>query len=307
MSVIHAATADGVPLQIAPVEYAVAMDRYLAEAKLGKASRRIYKISLTSWCWPLVGQSAPVGRFRRGAVPPVVPLALLDDPATRPRLAAAMADRAALTDACTVNRELSALRSAVGWWQDQEWISSDPTAGLRHVCRNAGALPPLTYEQLAALWRSDARLREHAFWRLLYDSGASPAAVLALDAADVDIDGNRSKAAAASVPIQWSPDTSDLLGWLLAGRRHGPVFLTGRRAPAQTAASDVCPLTRRARMSYRRAAEIFTAHTAALDPAGRGWTLHQLRPGARWQPPISAGSQKRKPVVRSDGGITPGG
>jgi integrase/recombinase XerD len=30
-------------------------------------------------------------------------------------------------------------------------------------------------------------------------------------------------------------------------------------------------------MSYRRAAEIFTAHTAALDPAGRGWTLHQLR------------------------------
>ena len=29
-------------------------------------------------------------------------------------------------------------------------------------------------------------------------------------------------------------------------------------------------------MSYRRAAEIFTAATAPLDPAGRGWTLHQL-------------------------------
>jgi integrase/recombinase XerD len=30
-------------------------------------------------------------------------------------------------------------------------------------------------------------------------------------------------------------------------------------------------------MSYRRAAEIFTAATRPLDPAGRGWTLRQLR------------------------------
>jgi len=29
-------------------------------------------------------------------------------------------------------------------------------------------------------------------------------------------------------------------------------------------------------MSYRRAAEIFTAATRPLDPAGRGWTLQQL-------------------------------
>jgi len=280
---IHAAPAAGVPPHIAPVEYAVAVDRYLAAARLGHASRRIYKISLTSWCWPLVGQRPPVGRFRRGAVPPVVPLALLDDAAAGPRLATAVADRAALTDARTVNRELSALRSAVNWWQDQEWISSDPTAGLRHVYRDVAALPPLTGEQLAALWRSDARLREHAFWRLLYDSRAQVTAVLALDAADVDLDRNRAKAAATPL-IEWSAETSDLLGWLLAGRSHGPVFLTGRRAPAQAAAHDVCPLTGRARMSYRRAAEIFTAHTAALDPAGRGWTLHQLRPGPRARP-----------------------
>ena len=31
-----------------PVEYAVAVDRYLAEASLGPASRRVYRISLTS-------------------------------------------------------------------------------------------------------------------------------------------------------------------------------------------------------------------------------------------------------------------
>jgi integrase/recombinase XerD len=29
-------------------------------------------------------------------------------------------------------------------------------------------------------------------------------------------------------------------------------------------------------MSYRRAAELFTALTRPLDPAGHGWTLHQL-------------------------------
>ena len=67
-----------------------------------------------------------------------------------------------------------------------------------------------------------------------------------------------------------------LLGWLLAGRPDGPVFLTGRRAPAGSAPAHTCPVTGRARMSYRRAAEIFTSATVPLDPAGRGWTLHQL-------------------------------
>src|SRR5258708_257693 len=41
---------------IAPVEYAVAVDRYLAEGGLGPASRRVYRISLASWTWPLVGK-----------------------------------------------------------------------------------------------------------------------------------------------------------------------------------------------------------------------------------------------------------
>jgi len=270
--------ADLPPACIVPVEYAVAVDRYLSAAHLSTASRRVYKISLTTWCWSLVGQKPPPGRSRRGAAPPVVPLALLDDADAGSRLAAAVADRAAVTDARTVNRELSALRSAVGWWQDQDWISRDPTAGLQHVRLGRADPPPLSDEQLAALWRSGARLREHALWHLLYDSGATVTAVLALDSGDLDLDGNRVKQPAGSGrPIAWSQETSDLLGWLLAGRRHGPVFLTGRRAPARIAARDICPLTGRARMSYRRAAEIFTAHTSALDPAGRGWTLHQLR------------------------------
>jgi integrase len=277
------------PAQIAPVEYAVAVERYLASADLSAASLRIYRISLTSWAWPLVGLIAPVGKSRRGAVPPVVTLASLDAKGAAFRLATAITERGGMTDARTVSRELSALRSAVGWWHDQGWIDSDPTVGLRLPWSGAQALPPLDDRQLAALWGSEARLREHAFWHLLYDSALSAPAVLALDASDLDLERGRSQGHGSRGSQAWSAGTSDLLAWLLAGRRHGPVFLTDRRAPAQVTERDVCPLTGRARMSYRRAAEIFTGHTAALDPARRGWTLHQLR-----QP-----DQARRPSIAS--------
>ena len=56
----------------------------------------------------------------------------------------------------------------------------------------------------------------------------------------------------------------------------GYLFLTDRKAPPRVPAADVCPVTGRARMSYRRAAEIFASATRPLDPSGRGWTLHQL-------------------------------
>jgi hypothetical protein len=267
-----------------PVEYAVAVDRYLAQASLGPASRRVYRISLTGWAWALVGRPAPQGAERRGAVPPVVPLARLDRPDAGARLAAAFAGRERAADARTVNRELSALRSAVGWWQDQGWISQDPTAGLRHRPGTAAPAVPLTSGQVAGLFQATAALREHAFWRVIYDSAAPAGDVLALDAGRIDLPGGRAPGGPPAGPagwIRWRDSTGQLLGWLLAGRACGPVFLTDRRAPAGAAAGDVCPVTGRARMSYRRAAEIFTAATRPLDPAGRGWTLGQLRQAGR--------------------------
>lgn len=268
-----------------PVEYAVAVDAYLGQAPLSTASRRVYRISLAGWAWPLVGRPIPSGARRRGAAPPVVPLALLDDPVTPARLAAALADRAAGSDARTVNRELSVLRGAVGWWQDLGWIRADPTAGLRHRPPDELAAP-LSADQVAALFRLTVSLREHAFWRLLYDSGAAAAAVLALDADQLDLDGHRVRrppscatADEQPVDIAWGRPTGQFLCWLLAGRTWGPVFVTGRRAGTRTsrgAAGNVCLQTGQARLSYRRAAEIFTAATRPLDPTGRGWTLHQL-------------------------------
>ncbi len=268
---------------VAPVEYAVAVDRYLTAAGLSDGSRRVYKISLVGWSWPLVAERPPSGVARRGAVPPVVPLALLDAGYAAERIAAAVAERERSAGPRTVNRELSALRGAITWWQVRGWISADPTAGLRHRTGMPAVRPPLTAAQLAALWRCGAGLREQALWRLLWDSRAPAPGVLALDAADLDLSRGQIRAS-ARLRAGYGPGTAELLGWLLAGRRHGPVFRTDRRAAAGTDPADVCPLTARARMSYRRAAEIFTAWTRPLDPAGRGWTLHQLRPAVHVGP-----------------------
>ena len=289
----------------APVEYAVAVDRYLAEASLGLASRRVYRISLTSWAWALVGRLAPRGAERRGAVPPIVPLGLLDQPDAGARLAAALADRELLTDVRTVSRELSALRSAVGWWQDQGWISQDPTAGLRHRSGPGPLMAPLTSGQVADLFQATAALREHAFWRVIYDSAAHSGDVLALDAGRLDLRGGGASVGPPAGPagwIRWRDGTSEVLGWLLAGRTCGPVFLTDRRAPAGAAPADVCPVTGRARMSYRRAAEIFTVATRPLDPEGRGWTLGQLRQAGR---EALAGTGPRHPGANPADGAAP--
>jgi hypothetical protein len=272
-------SATGTGADPAPVEYAVAVERFLAQACLSPASRRVYRISLAGWAWALVGQPPPAGSQRRGARPPVVPLALIDRGDAAAKLAAAVALRAGHADTRTVNREISALRSAAGWWLDMGWIGHDPTAGLRHRTAGEAARPALSDQQAAAVFGLRAGLREQALWRLLRDSGSPADEALALNATAVDLAGRRVRA--PGPPLAWERATSDLLGWLLAGRPYGPVFLTDRRAPAGAAPADVCPVTGRARMSYRRAAEIFTARTRPLDPAGKGWTLHQLRRPAR--------------------------
>jgi len=58
-----------------------------------------------------------------------------------------------------------------------------------------------------------------------------------------------------------------------------PVFLAERALTRATPTLDVCPDTGRARLSYRRAAELFAHATTPLATAAgqsTGWTLHQL-------------------------------
>ena len=102
--------------------------------------------------------------------------------------------------------------------------------------------------------------------------------MLTLDVQHVDLARHRTRARSVDWPgagIAWQEATSQVLRWLLAGRTAGPVFVTDR-ARATGLAADRWPVTGQARMSYRRAAELFTTLTRPLDPAGRGWTLHQL-------------------------------
>jgi integrase len=92
---------------------------------------------------------------------------------------------------------------------------------------------------------------------------------------DLDLANRRARVHSKGGAIEWvywQTGSAQLLPRLLAGRTSGPVFL-GDRQPTHTAASlDLDPTSGRARLSYRRASELFRVRT--------GWTLHQLRHSA---------------------------
>ena len=113
---------------------------------------------------------------------------------------------------------------------------------------------------------------------VLYETAARAAEVLSLNVEDVDLENKRARVRSKGGDIEWlhlQSGSARLLPKLIAGRSRGPLFLADRRpAPARMpAAVDLCPYTGRARLSYRRAEELFAA-------ASGGWTLHQLRHSA---------------------------
>jgi integrase len=205
------------------------------------------------------------------------PLVALDEPDTARRLAGWFADRWGTRAPATFNRNLDAIRSAVGYWRDQEWLTTDPTRSLRHRGRAPDRTKALSRAEIEALLaREDLGLRERVLWRLLYETAARAAEVLALDVEDLDLRNRRAKVRrkgnAADV-IVWQTATARLLPRLLRDRRSGPVFVTDRRARVELPPSDLDLASGRARLSYRRAAELFTQATG-------GATLHQLRHSA---------------------------
>ncbi|MGC9437468.1 hypothetical protein [Streptomyces sp. WG5] len=99
---------------------------------------------------------------------------------------------------------------------------------------------------------------------LLYESAARADEVLYLNVEDLYPQDKRGKITAkggATEWIHWQSGTAQLLPRLIARRTRGPLFLTDRKAPAGTPTLDVCPETGRARLSYRRAEEIFEENT----------------------------------------------
>ncbi|MFI1049633.1 site-specific integrase [Streptomyces griseoruber] len=127
---------------------------------------------------------------------------------------------------------------------------------------------------------------------MLYESAARADEVLCLNVEDLYPQDKRGKITAkggATGWIHWQSGTARLLSRLIAHRTRGPLFLTDRKAPAWTSTLDVCPETGRARLSYRRAEEIFEENIRLLaNPLASpediedldGWTLHRLRHSA---------------------------
>jgi integrase len=135
----------------------------------------------------------------------------------------------------------------------------------------------LTREQIASLWRrDDVALRERAFWRLLYETAARANEILSLNIEDLDLSNKRARVRSkggATEWVFWQTGAALLLPRLLTGRTAGPVFLADRQPTRAVPSVDLCPVTGHARLSYRRAAELFGEST-------NGWTLHQLRHSA---------------------------
>ena len=129
--------------------------------------------------------------------------------------------------------------------------------------------------ELTAFLNAQHPLREKTLWWLLYETAARANEILALNVEDLDLPRRR-----AVVIGKGRPSRARRLGdqnrpaapppparphqRAAVPRRHRP------RAGTPTRARRPRPRTGRARLSYRRAAEIFHAATG-------GWTLHQLR------------------------------
>ena len=175
----------------------------------------------------------------------------------------------------TWNRNLDALRSAARYWTDQEWLDADPTQGLRRRRRPPDRTRALSRAEVdGLLTRADVGLRDKTLWRMLYETAARISEVLSLDVVDLNMAIHqarvRRKGGAADM-IVWQTGTARLLPRLLEGRTTGPLFLTERRARLALPSAD--PGSGRARLSYRRAAQVF-------EEASGGGTLHQLRHSA---------------------------
>ncbi|WP_306368470.1 site-specific integrase [Nocardiopsis sp. CC223A] len=177
----------------------------------------------------------------------------------------------------TFNARLGALASAAAWWRDQGWLSGDPLVRIRRLPRTPDHTRALDRAEVERpLTREGVALRERTLWRLLYESAARAEEVLALDVEELDLRNRRvrvrRKGGAADV-ITWRTATARLLPRLLVGRSSGPVFTTDRRARVEVPPKDIDAGSGRARLSYRRAAELFST-------AAGGATLHQLRHSA---------------------------
>ncbi len=236
-----------------------ASDAFLAQPDLAASSRRSYEQTLAR-LRTILGAERPLNLL--GAAP----------------LSAAMTDAWSGVAPATWNRHVATVRSFAAWCQRQGWVTDSMAVGLERRREPVDRSKAIPYAKLDRLWRgADVGLREQAPWRLLYETAGRATEILSLNVEDVDLANRRavvvSKGGATEL-LHFQAGAARRLPRLIAGRARGPLFLADRRpAPGRApAVDDLCPQTGRARLSYRRAEELFARAS--------GWTLHQLRHSA---------------------------
>ena len=247
-------------LKVRPAStWPVAVDAFLAARDLSPGSQRVYGLTL----------------HHVGAALPTQTLSHLDPGDITAALAAAFPQ--ALP--ATWNRHVATVRSFLAYTTRQGWTTGGLGAGVerrREVIDHNRALTRAEVTRL--LERKDVPVRERCLWNMLYDTAARSSEILRLNVEDLDL-GQRQAATirkgGAIDTLHWTSRTARLLPYVINGRGSGPAFLSSRpvqarRAPAR---ADIDPTTGLPRLSYGRAAEIFTSKT-------EGWTLHQLRHSA---------------------------
>ncbi len=249
-----------VRLSVETVSLREAGDAFLAERDLAEGTRRKYRATLEQLVAD-VGAQQDVSQLQGR------------------RLVRFLTDRWGDAAPTTWNRQRATLRSFFAYCRRQRWVIEDlmeATERHREPEDQTRSIPPADLERL--LSRRDVPLRERTLWRLLYETAARSQEILDLDLADVDLPNRRAVITGKGGHrelVHFQTGSARLLARLSAGRRSGPVFLaTKRPSPARApAALDVDPVSGRARLSYRRAEELFAEYSG-------GRTLHQLRHSA---------------------------
>lgn len=226
---------------------------------LAPGSRRIYRLTLER-----VGAELPAG----------IRVSEVDSNQIEHAVTTAYTD----VQPATWNRVLATVGSFESFCRNRGWTEGfTQTLERRHVPVDHGrALSREDVERL--LSARHVGLRERTLWRLLYETAARTEEVLQLNVEDIDLPARRAytirKGGARDV-LHFATASARLLPKLIDGRTTGPLFLAERpAAPSRVpAAGDIDTATGRARLSYRRAAEMFK------ETSG-GATLHQLRHSA---------------------------
>ena len=243
-------TADG--------ELTLAIDTFLSQPDMAANTRRSYAATLRFIEREVGGQ-----------------------PLNAPLLAAIVTQRWDASSPATWNLRIASVGSFLTYVREQNLLDMPGELRLRRRREHHDNTRSLPIASLERLWqRREIPIRERTLWRMLYETAARADEILGMDIEDLDIPNKRARVGSKGGDndfVFFQAGTARLLPRLLSGRKRGPVFLSHLApSPARVPASlDLCPVTGRARLSYRRAEELLVQHT--------GWTLHQFRHSALTQ------------------------